>query len=595
MKNNLFYRIFGTYIIITLIAMVVVGVYATRQIKGTMMERIEGELTSYAGILSRCFSNLEIQRSLKTVSDLSNARITLIDAGGTVIADSEEEASRMDNHLNRPEIQEARIRDKGRSVRFSNTLEIDTLYIAFPIRETGDIRGYIRLARPLVEIRQSVWDITLLVLQSFLIVGALSLLIAFIFTSRLVSPIQEMEQFTRRLQDGEEPGTLIIGSTDETGRLARNINYLVGELKDKIRSADEEKGKLEAVFSSMEDGILVLNTQGRIEGMNAAVQRIFGLSMGETLGKTPLEILRGIPLQQALDQFKETGGPLSREIVLENENPAVIDVTISAVEGLPPGQEKTMIVLRDISRIKKLERIRADFVANVTHEIKTPLAAILGYIETLREGAIEEKETAGNFLETIQKHAERLSRLVDDLLVISNAELGEMRFSFESVSLDGVIENVLPVIEPGASKKGIFVEREMPEDLPSIRGDRDRLHQIVLNILDNAVKFTPHGGTISIRGVDRNDGTVAIMISDTGIGIPQGELSRLGERFYRVDKGRSRELGGTGLGLSIVKHLMAAHQGRMEIGSQPGRGTTVSLIFPVSHEDMPARKGVHHA
>lgn len=588
MKHNLFYKVFFTYITITLIAMVVVGGYATRQIKAAMMDRIEGELTSYAGMISLGFSKSEIEDALKTVSDLSNARITLIDTGGTVIADSEEEAPRMDNHLNRPEIQEARIRDKGRSVRFSNTLGIDTLYIAFPVRETGDIQGYIRLARPLVEIRQSVRDITLLILQSFLIVGALSLLIAFIFTSRLVSPIQEMEQFTRRLQDGEEPGTLIIGSTDETGRLARNINYLVGELKERIRSADEEKGKLEAVFSSMEDGILVLDTHGRIEGINTAVQRIFGLSMGEMIGKTPLEILREIPLQQALDAFKETGVPLSREIVFENENPVVIDVTISAVQGLPPGQEKTMIVLRDITRIKKLERVRADFVANVTHEIKTPLAAIIGFIETLRDGAIDEKETAQHFFEIIQKHAERLNRLVDDLLVISNAELGEMRFSFESISLGGIIDTILPVIEPMALKKEIRIEADIPANLPPIRADRDRLHQIVLNILDNAVKFTPDGGTISIQGVDRNDGTAAVIISDTGVGIPNGEISRLGERFYRVDKTRSRELGGTGLGLSIVKHLMAAHHGRMEIRSQPGRGTTVSLIFPVFQEDMTA-------
>ncbi len=586
MKNNLFYKVSFTYIIITLVAMVVVGVYATRQIKATMMDRIEGELTSYAGIISLGFSKSEMQDTLKTVSELSRARITLIDAGGTVIADSEEEASRMDNHLNRPEIQEARIRNTGRSVRFSKTLEIDTLYIAFPIRETDDIRGYIRLARPLVEIRQSVRDINLLVLQSLLIVGTLSLLIAFIFTSRLVSPIQEMEQFTRRLQDGEEPGTLIIGSTDETGRLARNINYLVRELKEKIRSAHEEKGKLEAVFSSMADGILVLDVQGRIEGMNAAAQRILGLGMDEMIGKTPMEILRVIPLQQALDQFKETGGPLMREIVLETENPAVIDVTISAVEGLPQGQGKTMMVLRDISRIKKLERVRADFVANVTHEIKTPLAAILGFIETLRDGAIDEKETAQHFFEIIQKHAERLNRLVDDLLVISNTEMGEMRFSFESVSLDGIIDTVLPVIEPMALKKEIHIETDMPVNLSPIRADRDRLNQIVLNILDNAVKFTPDGGAISIRGIGRNDGMVAVMISDTGIGIPQGEISRLGERFYRVDKTRSRELGGTGLGLSIVKHLMAAHQGRMEISSQPGRGTTVSLIFPAFHEGM---------
>jgi len=588
MKNNLFYKVFGTYLIITLVAMVVVGIYATRQIKVRLMERIEGELASYARVISLGFSESEVKDTLERLSTLSNARITLIDAGGVVLTDSEEEASRMDNHLNRPEIQEARVRGQGRSVRFSMTRGIDTLYLALPVREGPEIRGYIRLARPLVEVRQSARDINILILQSFLIVGALSFLIAFIFTSRLVSPIQEMEQFTKRLRNGEETGSLMIASGDETGRLARHINYLVAELKEKIQFADEEKGKLEAVFSSMEDGILVLDTEGRIETTNDAARKIFDLDFEEMVGKTPLEVFRNISLQQALDRFKRGGISLSREITVGEQEPRVLDVTISPVRGLPRGEEKTMIFLRDVTRLKRLEQIRADFVANVTHEIKTPLTAILGFIETLREGAIDEKETAKDFLKTIQSHAERLNRLVDDLLVISDAEMGEMRFSFESVSLDDIIENVLPVIEPEALKKDIRIENDMPSDLPSIRGDRDRLHQIVLNVLDNAVKFTPEGGTISIEGIDGKDGTISVRIGDTGIGIPREEIPRLGERFYRVDKTRSRELGGTGLGLSIVKHLMAAHNGRMAIESQVGRGTTVSLIFPVFLEDITA-------
>ncbi|MDD5723461.1 MAG: ATP-binding protein [Syntrophales bacterium] len=586
MKNNLFYKVFGTYIVITLVAMVIVGVYATRHIKARLMEGIEGDLTSYARMINLSFSESEIEHAIESLSTLSNARITLIDSGGIVLADSGEKASAMDNHLNRPEIQEARVRGKGRSVRFSKTLGVDTLYLAFPMREGSEIRGYIRLARPLVEVRQSLRDINILILQSFLIVGVLSLLIAFVFTSRLVSPIQEMEQFTKRLRDGEDPGSLMIGSSDETGRLARNINYLVTELKERIQLADEEKGKLESVFSSMEDGILVLDTQGRIETTNETTQKIFNLSFEEIIGKTPLEVFRNIRLQQALDQFKKTGRSLSQEIVLGEQDRMVLEVIISPVQGLAPGEEKTMIILRNVTRLKRLERVRADFVANVTHEIKTPLTAILGFIETLREGAIDEKETAKDFLETIQKHAERLNRLVDDLLVISDAELGEMRFFFESVSFDGIIENILPVIEPGASKKGLHIEQDMPVGLPPVRGDRDRLHQIVLNVLDNAVKFTPDAGTISIQGIDGKDGTVSIKITDTGVGIPRDEIPRLGERFYRVDKTRSRELGGTGLGLSIVKHLMTAHGGEMKIESRLGEGTTVSLIFPVFHEDI---------
>jgi len=588
MKNNLFYKVFGTYLIITLVAMVTVGVYATRQIKARITERVEGDLTSYARLIDLGFSETEIDQTIQRLSALSNARISVIDAGGVVLADSSGGISGMDNHLNRPEIQEARVRGKGRSVRFSRTLGVDTLYLAFPMGETPEIRGYIRLARPLVEVRQSVRNITILILQSFLIVGALSFLIAFIFTSRLVSPIQEMEQFTKRLRDGEETGSLMIGSSDETGRLARNINYLVAELQEKIRFADEERGKLEAVFSSMEDGILVLDTQDRIETTNDTAERIFAFRPEEVVGRTLLEAFRNIPLQQALDRFKKAGASLSQEITLGEGDLTVLDVTLSPVQGLPPGEEKTMIVLRDVTRLKKLERVRADFVANVTHEIKTPLTAILGFIETLRGGAIDEKETAKGFLETIQRHAERLDRLVDDLLTISDAELGEMSFLFESVSIDGIIENILPVIEPGASQKGIRIEKDLPDNLPPIRGDRDRLHQIVLNVLDNALKFTPEGGAISIRGVDGKDGTVSVTVADTGVGIPKDEIPRLGERFYRVDKTRSRELGGTGLGLSIVKHLITAHDGRMEIDSQVGKGTIVSLIFPVFREDIVA-------
>ena len=586
MKNSLFYKIFGTYLVITLIAMVSVGVYATKQVKSRLVERIEKELLSCAQMLSVNPSQPAIISEIDSLSEMSDARITLIDAEGIVLADSEEEASRMDNHLNRPEIQEARVKNTGMSVRFSKTLGMETLYVAVPVEEEDSIKGYIRMSRPLAEVRHYVREIDVLILQSFLIVGILSFFVAFIFTSRLTSPIHEMERFTKRLREGEDPGSLMINSVDETGRLARNINYMVMELKEKIRSANEEKGKLKSVFASMEAGILVLDTDDRIETINNASMKIFKVHSLDIIGKTPLEAFRNVEMQKALDRFKETDKPLSLELVLEAEDPATLEVILSPVQGLPKGQEKTMIVLHDVTRLKKLEKTRADFVANVTHEIKTPLTAILGFIETLEEGALYEKEAAQKFLRIIQKHAERLNRMVDDLLVISDAELGEMIFFFEEISLDGVIENILPVIEARAFEKGLVIEKEIPNDLQSIWGDRDRLHQILLNILDNAVKFTPDKGKILIRAYDGKDGNVRVEISDTGIGIPKGEIPRLGERFYRVDKARSRELGGTGLGLSIVKHLMTAHNGRMEVKSQLGKGTTICLIFHAFQEDL---------
>ena len=285
-------------------------------------------------------------------------------------------------------------------------------------------------------------------------------------------------------------------------------------------------------------------------------------------------------LQDALDLFRESGGPVLREISLGQEAPIILDVTISAIHGLPEGKQKTMMVFHDVTRLKKLEKIREDFVANVTHEIKTPLTAIIGFIETLEDGAINEEATAKKFLHIISENAHRLGRLVDDLLVLSSIELGEMKLRIENISIADAIENVLSMFETKAADKSLAIDKNISDRLPFIRADRDKFAQILVNILDNAIKFTPSGGKISISALQDENGFVVVKVIDTGIGIPKNEIPRLGERFYRVDKARSRELGGTGLGLSIVKHLMKAHKGSIDIESQVGRGTTVSLTFP---------------
>ena len=581
MKSRLFYKIFGSYLVIIVLSMAIVGFLVGKEVKNKLMEKIEYDLTTYARMINLTSPKKEIEKKVVQLARISNARITLIDTAGKVLADSEKDVSKMDNHLNRPEIEEAKVLGEGTATRFSHTLGVDMFYVALPVKSDSRAIGYIRLARPLVEIKNSVRKLYGLIFQSFVIILVLSFLIAFIFFSRLTSPIQEMEQFTKRLREGEDPGTLMIDSSDEMGRLARNINYMVMELQERVRSANEEKGKLEAAFASMTDGVLVLDSQDKIEASNEAFKDIFGVKYRDIIGKTPVEAFRNVELQNALDRFKEIGMPVSQEVVLGDGEQIILDINVSSIHGLPNGEEKTMVVFHDFTRLKKLEKMRVDFVANITHEIKTPLTAILGFIETLQEGAIEEKETARKFLQIIYRHAGRLNRLVEDLLTISDIELGEMKFFFESVSVNGVVENVLPVIESKAVEKGLVIDKNIPEELSPIRADRDRLSQILLNVLDNAVKFTPESGKVSITAFDDKQGYVIVSISDTGVGVPEDEIPRLGERFYRVDKTRSRELGGTGLGLSIVKHLMIAHKGRIEIESRLGRGTTVFLSFPV--------------
>jgi two-component system phosphate regulon sensor histidine kinase PhoR len=583
MRGKLFFKIFGTYLVIAVMAIGIIGLLAGNQIREKLDRQIEAELFAYARIVD--LSPLkDIEQRAEQIGKITRTRVTVIDREGKVIAETDQEALSLGSHFDRPEIQEARVRGRGTATRYSQTVGEEMKYVALPIRKGDQIVGYIRLARPLVEVRKSIEEFTAILLRSFLVILISSVLVAFFFSRRITEPIRSMEQFTERLRRGEAPGTLLIRSSDEIGQLAENINYIVEELSKRIGALQEEKAKVEAAFSSAMDGILLLGIDGKIETVNQGMRNMIGERFGSILDKTPLEAFRNLDLQKALDQYRAAGQPVFHEITFGEEPHAVFDVAITPVRGVEGSEGKTMLVFHDVTRLKKLERVRVDFVANVTHEIKTPLTAILGFVETLQEGAIEDKETARRFLTPITRHAERLNRLVDDLLTISNIELGEVRFYFDSVALSGAVEGAMNIIQHKAKEKNIQLNKQVPEELPRIRADRDRLSQVLLNVLDNAVKFTPEGGSVTLTAEPAAGNEVVVRIADTGIGVPRDEISRLGERFYRVDKTRSRELGGTGLGLSIVKHLMLAHRGRMEIESQLGRGTTVSLYFAVSTE-----------
>lgn len=579
MKRHFFYKIFGTYLVIIGLSFLMLNLFVRDEIKKIMTAQIEGQLMTYAQLVD-LNSAEQISNQLGQITRISGARVTLIDAQGNVMADSEKERAGLENHLNRPEIQEARLKGKGNAVRYSATVGVDMLYVAVPVKTGQTITGYVRLARPLYDVRNTVEKIYDSFFLAMLIVAVLSLIMAFLFSYRLAAPIKAMEKYTEKLRAGDTSGTILLNTSDETKVLADNINYLVDELNNRIRLANEESSKLVTAFASMTEGVMILDAADRIEAVNQAMNNILAMGYGDVTGKTLMEVSRNADLQKAFLEFKETREPVSREITLGRLQPVMLSVSISGVKS-NAGNAKTMVVFHDVTRLKKLERVRVDFVANVTHEIRTPLTAILGYLETIRDGAIENPQEARNFIDIILKHAERLNRLVEDLLTISKIELGEIEFYFEDASLNDAVGNVMPLVEPKAKLKNIGLDNQVPENLPPVKADKDRLAQIFVNILDNAVKFTPENGKVTITA-NQAEGFVVITVSDTGIGVPKEEMERLGERFYRVDRNRSRELGGTGLGLSIVKHLMIAHGGKMEIASQLGQGTKVSLFFPLA-------------
>ena len=583
MKKNLFYKIFFSYLVIISLSFLFLDLFLREEVEKNLTSQIETEMMSYAKIIDLS-PREKITEQIGEMANISNCRVTLIDARGKVFADSEKDVTQMENHSNRPEVQEARLKGSGKSVRSSSSLNIDMLYVAVTIRNGEKINGYVRLARPLHDVQKVIQKMYESILGASAIAVIVSLLIALFISYRLAEPIRAMERFTEKLRQGEPVGAILLNTADETKKLADNINFLVEELKDKIRIANEEKSKLMTALTSMTEGVLIINAQGLIEFVSPVLGDMLSVRYEDVFGKTLMEAFRSAELQKILTEFKRTGENITREITLDMAEAVILNVSVSAVHGYPQ-EDKTMIVFHDVTRLKKLEKVKEDFVANVTHEIRTPLTAIIGYLETIKNGAIGNIDETKKFVDIILNQAERLNRLVEDLLTLSHIELKELKFNFENVSINAAITNVISLVEAKAKEKKITIHNNVRENFPMIRADKDKLTQIFVNILDNAVKFTPESGRITIVAKEA-DACAAVSISDTGIGVPRDELQRLGERFYRVDRSRSRDLGGTGLGLSIVKHLMIAHGGRMEIESELGRGTTVSLLFPLAKKEQ---------
>lgn len=585
MKIRLFHKFCIAFLIIGAAGLAVLGPLIAGKLKAELTQRIEEEMVSAARIVALMPAG-GIAGQVGALAAHAQARVTLIDASGRVVADSGGVPGERDNHLNRSELQEARLRGKGAAVRYSQTLKQEMFYVAVPIREGSRTTGYVRLGRPLAEITGSVDGMGRSISGVALAMVASLLVIALLFSLKVLSPIGRLAAFTGKVSRGHVSGTLRIESRDEIGELAENINHMVAALQEKIGRADTERRKLASLFSGMSEGVTVLDADNRIESVNRGMEEMTGRRLGDMVGRTILDALRNVELQDLLERFIKSEATVCGEVELGGDRLSTMDVTISAVEGGPDGERKTMLVFHDVTRLKKLERIRTDFVANVTHEIRTPLTAIIGFTETLQGEAYENPKTARKFLHTIRENAERLNRLVEDLLTLSGLELGDAKLHLEGLKIEEAIDHALALVEAKALEKGVSLRRESAGALPPILADRDRLAQILLNILDNAVKFTPAGGSVAVEALPGDKGYLTVRISDTGVGIPKGEIPRLGERFYRADKTRSREMGGTGLGLSIVKHLMKAQRGQMAIDSTLGHGTTVSLHFPLDEESQ---------
>jgi len=533
------------------------------------------------------------------------ARLTVIAADGTVRGDSDAPSRGLENHRDRPEVRAAWLEGDGRSVRRSASVGRALFYRAWR-QELPDGRRVIRLGVP-IETIASVRDrIRWAIIGGVALAALAAFWPAYVLARRLSRRIARLAEFSEAVARSTPPPALVPQGDDIITSLERNLGVMAETLQSELLTAREEAGKLEAVLGGMVEGVIVLDRSGTVRLANQRAEQLLGSGSQPLVDQPLINVSRDPDLLELLRTVTraEQNVPIAREIHLERPRREILNVTATPMMVAHGRPGLFILVFHDITEMKKVEAMRRDFVANVSHELRTPLTSIRGYTETLQAGAVNNPELAAKFLGVIERHSERLSRLVDDLLILSDLELGRAALQRSSLPLAEVLDAAFEILRDKAEKAAVTIRRTLPEGLPPLYADADRIEQVLVNLIDNAIKYTPAGGSVSIDAeviaavgeepsrrvaTERaetsrtTDGEpwIEIRVADTGIGVPKHDLPRLTERFYRVDKARSRELGGTGLGLAIVKHIVQAHGGRLRIDSEPGQGTTVRVQLPL--------------
>jgi two-component system phosphate regulon sensor histidine kinase PhoR len=481
----------------------------------------------------------------------------------------------MDNHRNRLEIQQADLSGTGMTVRTSDTLGSDLLYVAKKVTHDGSLIGFVRLSVPLQDVDASVNALRLRIIVAVTSILLLTGLFSLWQIEHLRRLTIQIRDFAAAVARGDFTRRLFLTRSGEFDEIAHSLNSMSKDLNRSIAASEEERNRLAVILRSIPDALLISDASGVIQLTSAASRTFFGDAPLQ--GRQFIEVVRDREFIALLDRVRQDLSPASTDLTLDvpAERHCIVSLSpLSFREGEISG---FLAIFHDITQLKKLEQVRKDFVANISHEIRTPITAIQGFADTLLDGALEDREHARRFIETIRANSRRIDSLVDDLMTISKIELGVIAVEKTDVAFGDVAETVQATLQDKAARKGLALRTVIPSDAGMLRADRDRLVQILTNLVDNAVKFTD-AGTVTIGMTDESGRTV-LFVEDTGIGVAEKHLARLGERFYRVDAARSRNMGGTGLGLAIVKHLVKAHGWEMHIESTVGKGTKVRIIL----------------
>ena len=557
--------------------------YLTRYTADRQREVVARQLAVEAKILGGELAETppaDLEQWTRAAGTRAQARVTLIDPRGVVLADSQGDVKTMENHGGRPEIRAAMRGETGVATRRSATLDVDLSYVALPVAYRGQAGHVLRLALPLREIDSSIAAVRGRILAATAAAAAIALALAYWFSRWFTGRVRRLQVFAESLLDARSPESLPSDAADEMGDLARSLTRTAAQLRELFDQLSVESSRREAILASMVEGVLAVDHQLRVTFCNEAFARAVGAQSPVVVNAPALDLVRDPAFIEMLSRVLATSETCKLRLELAAAAGRAFEVQAAPLAGV--GARRGVIaILHDITDLERLERVRKDFVANVSHELRTPLTAIRGYAETLLDGALEDQENNRKFLEVIRAHSIRLNNIASDLLALSELESGREPSTLEPVPVREALEAALRTVESEARVRGVTL-KPGPIDEAGVLGRRIRLEQALVNLLDNAIKFNRPGGEVRVEVRREADGAVRIVVADSGIGIPSDDLPRIFERFYRVDKARSREVGGTGLGLSIVKHVVERMSGTIAVESQLGRGSTFTISLPSS-------------
>jgi len=585
-SKRLFWRIYTYFLIVTLGALAVTAWYMDRSLYTFHQNQVAADLLARAQIIARELTpplNRDVVTLTQLVNDLgrlSLSRITIILPDGKVVADSAENPATMENHRDRPEIREAMAGQTGQSLRYSDTLRRRLMYLAIPVWQNGAVAGVVRVSLPLTVIDDALKSLHVSMVLGGLVVAGLFALLALALSRRITRPLEYMRQASEQFAKGELNARIPVPDTEEMGALAQTMNQMAGQLHERVRSMVLQHNEQRAVLANMVEGVLAVDTSERVLHINPAACQLLGMKPGEGRGRHILETVRNIELQEFLEATLSTSDPTEREIVLRGTTERFIQLHGAALKDADGKNIGALVVMNDITRLKRLETMRRDFVANVSHELKTPITTLKGCVETLSGGAVNQPGEAMRFLDMMERHVNRLELMVEDLLALSRLEFESERgeIALEKGSVHDVIARAVQSFSKRAEAKGILLVMDCPDSLQTLI-NAPLLEQAVGNFLDNAIKYSSEETRITVTGALVKD-FVEIRVADQGPGIEKKHWERIFERFYRVDQARSRAMGGTGLGLAIVKHIAIAHHGNVSMESVPGHGSTFILRLP---------------